>query len=57
VVKVNGREERHLKFLDHAGIVQNFLLGSLASLQLGRAYVVFDETVKAKSAYQDFLGL
>ena len=42
------------KFLDHAGIVQNLLLGSLARLQLGRAYVVFGDTVKAKSTYQDF---
>jgi eukaryotic-like serine/threonine-protein kinase len=45
------------KFLDHTGIVQNFLLGSLAHLQLGRAYVVCGETAKAKAAYQDFLTL
>ncbi len=45
------------KFLDHTGIVQNFLLGSLAHLQLGRAYVVSGETAKAKAAYQDFLTL
>ena len=43
------------KFLDHPGIVQNFLLGSLAHLQLGRAYAISGDTAKAKAAYQDFL--
>ena len=45
------------KFSDHAGIVQNFLLGSLARLQLGRAYTISGDTAKAKTAYQDFLTL
>ena len=45
------------KFLDHTGIVQNFLLGSLAHLQLGRAYTISGDTAKAKAAYQDFLKL
>jgi eukaryotic-like serine/threonine-protein kinase len=45
------------KFLDHPGIVQNFLLGSLARLQLGRAYAISGDTAKAKTAYQDFLTL
>ena len=45
------------KFLDHAGIVQNFLLGSLARLQLARAYAISSETAKAKTAYQYFLTL
>jgi serine/threonine protein kinase/tetratricopeptide (TPR) repeat protein len=45
------------KFLDHPGIVQNFLLGSLARLQLARAYAVSGDTAKAKAAYQDFLTL
>ena len=45
------------KFVDHPGIVQNFLLGSLAHLQLGRAYAVSGDTAKAKRAYQDFLAL
>jgi eukaryotic-like serine/threonine-protein kinase len=45
------------KFLDHTGIVQNFLLGSLAHLQLGRAYTISGDTVKAKTAYQEFLTL
>jgi DNA-binding SARP family transcriptional activator len=37
--------------------VQNFLLGSLAHLQLARAYVVSGDTAKAKTAYRDFLNL
>ncbi len=45
------------KFPDHAGIVQNFLLGSLARVQLARAYAVSGDTAKAKAAYKDFLTL
>jgi hypothetical protein len=45
------------KFLDHAGIVQNFLLSSLTHLQLARAYAISGDTAKAKAAYQDFLTL
>jgi len=46
-----------LKFLDHTGIVQNFVTGSLAYLQIGRARAMAGDAVKAKSAYQDFLTL
>jgi serine/threonine protein kinase len=45
------------KFLDHSAIVQNFPLGALAHLQLGRAYAVSGDTAKAKAAYKDFLTL
>ncbi|MGB6027691.1 MAG: hypothetical protein WA254_21165 [Candidatus Sulfotelmatobacter sp.] len=45
------------KFLDHPGVIQNFVLGSLAHLQLGRAYAISGNTAKAKAAYQDFLTL
>ena len=45
------------KFLDHSGMVQNFVLGSLARLQLGRAYAMSGDSAKAKTAYQDFLNL
>jgi tetratricopeptide (TPR) repeat protein len=45
------------KFPDHAGIVQNFLLGSLARLQLARAYALSGDIAKTKTAYQDFLTL
>src|SRR5208282_3244731 len=45
------------KFLDHPGIVQNFLLGSLAHFQIGRAYAIAGDTAKAKAAYRDFFTL
>jgi hypothetical protein len=37
--------------------VQNFLLGSLAHLQLARAYALSGDTTKAKTVYQNFLTL
>ncbi len=43
------------KIIDHRGIVLNFPLGALVHLQLGRAYVLSGDTVKSKTAYQDFL--
>jgi tetratricopeptide (TPR) repeat protein len=45
------------KLLDHTGIVQNFVIGALAHLQIGRAYAMAGHTGKAKAAYQDFLTL
>ena len=45
------------KILDHRGIVLNEFIGALAHLQLGRAYMMQGDTVKAKAAYQDFLTL
>ena len=45
------------KLLDHRGIVLNSVTGSLAHLQLGRAYAISGDTGKAKSAYKDFLTL
>jgi len=45
------------KLLDHRGIVGNFVTGSLAHLQLGRAYAMAGDTAKAKAAYQDFFAL
>jgi len=45
------------KLLDHMGIVVNFVTGSLAHLQIGRAYAMAGDTAKAKAAYQDFLTL
>ena len=45
------------KLLDHRGVVQNFLIGSLSYLQIGRAYAMAGDTAKAKAAYQDFLTL
>jgi hypothetical protein len=45
------------KLIDHKGIVLNFATGSLAHLQLGRAYAISGDTVNAKAAYQDFFNL
>ena len=45
------------KIIDHRGIVLNSPIGALAHLQLGRAYAMQGDTVKAKAAYQDFLTL
>ena len=45
------------KILKHRGIVFADPIGALARLQLGRAWVVAGNVAKAKSAYQDFLGL
>jgi serine/threonine protein kinase/tetratricopeptide (TPR) repeat protein len=45
------------KLMDHRGCVQNYVLGALVHLQLGRAYGMLRDTAKAKAAYQDFLTL
>lgn len=45
------------KLLDHRGIVENFVTGSLAHLQIGRAYAMQGDNGEAKAAYQEFLQL
>jgi DNA-binding winged helix-turn-helix (wHTH) protein/tetratricopeptide (TPR) repeat protein len=45
------------RILDHRGIVGSDPIGALARLQLGRALVLSGDTIKATSAYQDFLTL
>jgi eukaryotic-like serine/threonine-protein kinase len=45
------------KLLGHQGIVQNFVTGSLAHLQMGRAYALSSDRARAKLAYQTFLNL
>jgi eukaryotic-like serine/threonine-protein kinase len=45
------------KICAHRGLVWNFPTGSLAVLQLARAYVGTGDTAKAKAQYQDFLAL
>jgi eukaryotic-like serine/threonine-protein kinase len=45
------------KVIDHRNIVQNFILGALAHLQLGRAKVMSGDRENARKAYQDFLTL
>ncbi len=43
------------KILDHRGVVINDPIGSLARLQLGRAFALSRDNVKAKASYQSFL--
>jgi hypothetical protein len=45
------------KVLTHRGIVGADPIGALAHLQLGRAFVLSGDQIKAKAAYQDFLTL
>jgi hypothetical protein len=45
------------KLLDHRGIVGHSVTGSLAHLQIGRAYSMAGDTAKAKAAYRDFFTL
>jgi hypothetical protein len=45
------------KFLDNRSMVINSPLGPLARLELARAYVMQNDTAKAKAGYQDFLTL
>jgi tetratricopeptide (TPR) repeat protein len=45
------------KILDHKGLVGADPIGALAHLQLGRAFVLSRDTIKAKAAYEEFLTL
>jgi DNA-binding winged helix-turn-helix (wHTH) protein/tetratricopeptide (TPR) repeat protein len=45
------------KILDHRAVILSDPLGAMARLQLGRAYALSGEKMKAKTAYQDFLIL
>jgi tetratricopeptide (TPR) repeat protein len=45
------------KIIDHRAMVQNFYLGALAHLQLGRAKAMSGDQDGARQAYQDFLTL
>ena len=44
------------KLIDHPGIVTNFVTGSLAHLQIARAYVEEGNSGAANAAYKDFLS-
>jgi hypothetical protein len=45
------------KILDHRSIVLADPVGAVTRVQLGRSFVLSGDNVKAKAAYQDFLGL
>ena len=53
---VEAAREFH-EILYHPGIMVGDPIGVLAHLQLGRAYAMQGDTIKAKAAYQDFLTL
>jgi eukaryotic-like serine/threonine-protein kinase len=43
------------KIMDHPGLVVNEPIGALAHLGLGRAYLLSQDAIKAKTEYQNFL--
>ena len=45
------------KILDHPGAVRSEPIGALAHLELGRAFILSGDKVKARNAYQEFLTL
>jgi eukaryotic-like serine/threonine-protein kinase len=45
------------KVIDHPGVVLNQPIGSLAHLELGRAYALSGNSIKARAAYQNFFTL
>src|SRR5580765_469300 len=45
------------KVIDHPGIVLNQPIGPLARLELGRAYTLSGDNLKARAAYNEFLTL
>ena len=45
------------KILDHPGVAQNEPIGALAHLGLARAYALSSESVKSRTAYQNFFAL
>ena len=45
------------KILDHRGVVLYEPIGPLAYLGLAQAYAMQGDSVKARTAYQDFLAL
>jgi len=57
----NGRGREAIvefqKLLDHRGVVQNFVLGALVHVQLGRAYLATGDAPKARAQYQEFFTL
>jgi len=44
------------KLLDHRGILGTCPIGSLAHLQIGRAYALQKDVVRARNSYQEFLN-
>jgi serine/threonine protein kinase len=47
----------HPNICDHPGVVQNELIGALAHLGLARAYALSGDSIKSRTAYQNFFAL
>jgi len=45
------------KYVDHRSVVNSYPLGALARLGIARAYAMQKDTVRARTAYQEFLTL
>jgi len=45
------------KILDHRGIALNLPISTLANVGIARAYVLTGDTVKARTAYEEFFTL
>ena len=45
------------KILDHPGVARSEPIGALARLELGRAFALSGDKIKAEAAYQEFLTL
>ncbi|HZI55601.1 MAG TPA: hypothetical protein VFF39_02440, partial [Verrucomicrobiae bacterium] len=45
------------KIIDHPGAIRSEPIGALARLELGRAFVLSADSIKAKTAYREFLTL
>ena len=45
------------KFIDQRGVAVNCPLAALARLQLGRAYALSGDSIKARGSYQEFFAL
>ncbi len=49
-------ESEFQKIIDHPGVVVNAPIGTLALLQMGRAYLIEGKPAQAKAAYEGFLN-
>ena len=52
--KPHEAEVEFKKISDHRGLVQNEPIAALADLELGRVYAIEGNSMKAKTAYDDF---
>jgi eukaryotic-like serine/threonine-protein kinase len=53
----SGAAAEFQNIIDHRGIVWNCWTGALAHIQLGRAFAMSGDAIKARAAYREFLTL